>query len=414
MVLKTLTWFAAVLLAVALVFVSINRSSKISEKSDFYVYWETGTNFFQGENIYDEGQNNRMFIYPPFAAFLFQGLAIFPLQTSANIFFLLNALILFPVSVLLILRILANYGFERRKITWAVALASVASIKFFWNNLMMFQINFVVFVIMLAGIYYLSRNRNQLSGIFLTVATFIKIYPLFLLIYSFFRQPVKKVFLTLMFVGFLCVFIPSIQRGVGKGLNDHITYYEVFLKEFQHGKLKVSEKVHTLKSFMFKAFIPETRNRDINSSEYPQLNTISNIIILALLGFLLYLGWFQLRKGQLHSAIPFISCVLIFTHLVSGITWTAHLVTMQFSYLPLFLINRHEIQNKAHGIFHLFLIGIALLLAIEGSDTTGKLLYSAIRTWDIFVLFPLVLFVYYSWMVTRKNLFNTPVKHSAL
>ena len=278
----------------------------------------------------------------------------------------------------------------------------------------MFQINFVVFVIMLSGIYYLSRNRVQFSGIILTIATFIKIYPLFLLVYAFFRRPVRKVFLTFLFAGILCFLIPSIQRGINKGFNDHITYYEVFLKEFQHGKLKVGEKVHTLKSFMFKAFAPETRNKDIQASNYPGLNRISNIIILVLLVYLVYLGWFQLRKGELQSAIPFISCVLIFTHLVSGITWTAHLVTMQFSYLPLFLINRHKIQNKAHGIFHFFLISIAFFLAIEGSDTTGKFLYSGIRSWDIFVLFPIVLFGYYSWMLTRKNLFTAPLKHSAL
>ncbi len=412
--LKILTWSLSVLLAVALVFVSLNRSSKVSERSDFFVYWETGSHFFQGESIYDEGQNNRMFIYPPFAAFLFQALAIFPLTISANIFFLLNALVLFPLSVFLMLKILTNYGFDKMKIRWPVALASLASIKFFWNNLTMFQINFVVFIIMLGGICYLSRHRIQLSGIFLTIATFIKIYPLFLLAYAFFRQPVKKVFLTFILGALLCVFIPSIQRGMGKGLQDHITYYEVFLKEFQNGKLKVGEKVHNFKSFMFKVFAPETRNQDIHSSEYPGLNRICNIVLLTLFGFLLYLGWYQLKKGELQSAIPLISCILIFTHLVSGITWTAHLVTLQFSYLPLFLFSRKEFRNKTHGVLHFFLIFIAFFLAVEGSDTTGNYLYHALRIWDIFVFFPLVLFGYYAWMVTRKNLFTAPVTHSNL
>ena len=164
--------------------------------------------FFMVKVYMMKDKNNRMFIYPPFAAFLFQGLAVVPLQTSANIFFLLNALVLFPISILLIIKILTNYGFERRKIFWPVALATVASIKFFWNNLTMFQINFVVFVIMLAGIYYLSRNQVQLSVIFLTIATFIKIYPLFLLIYAFFRRPVKKIFLTLLFSRtFICIYL---------------------------------------------------------------------------------------------------------------------------------------------------------------------------------------------------------------
>jgi hypothetical protein len=329
-------------------------------------------------------------------------LAIAPLKISANIFFLLNVFVLLPLVIFLIYKILLNYGYDRTKIRLPIALSAIASMNFFWNNLTMYQINFVVFTLIIAGIYFLSRSKEDGAGILLCLASFIKIYPVFLLIYVFFSKMTKKAFFAIAITVVLCIVVPSAQRGFTKGLNDHLKYYEVFLKEFQEGKLKVGEKVHTFKSFSFKILAPETLNSDVDTDDYPVENTISNAFLIALLILIVFLSWFQIRKGQASMNVAMISCILIFTHLVSGITWSAHMVTTMFSYLPLFLVNPKKLSGLGMRIFHYSLIVIAFFLAIEGSDTTGKFIYHAIRVVDFFVIFPLILLGYYSWMIIRR------------
>jgi hypothetical protein len=54
---------------------------------DFHVLWQAGRNFTTGHPLYHDSLK-----YPPFAAFVFQPLALFPLQAAAALFSFLNLL----------------------------------------------------------------------------------------------------------------------------------------------------------------------------------------------------------------------------------------------------------------------------------------------------------------------------------
>src|SRR5687767_5000964 len=59
--------------------------------NDFQVFWQAGRNFATGHPLYhDYLPGARQFKYPPFAAMVFQPLAVFPLQVAAVLFSLLN------------------------------------------------------------------------------------------------------------------------------------------------------------------------------------------------------------------------------------------------------------------------------------------------------------------------------------
>ncbi len=384
----------AIILAAALVAVSINRSKHLKERSDYNVFYQAGRHFSQDLDLYDRTDNMRNFYYPPFAAFIFQALTVVPFRISANIFFLINVLVLFPLAVWMLFSILENLGYDRRKVRWPVILATVASLRFFWNNLNMFQMNFVVFTIILAGILYMSRKKPSVAAVLFTLATFIKVYPVFFVFYIFAVKRTKAVFLAIAVTGIFCIVAPSVQRGLTAGVKDHITYYKTFLTEFGEGKVVDIGMNHTLRAFMLKAFAPETRDRDVYLDDYPGISTISRLALLALFVGLAAALVIQIRRGEGVLSVPFVACLFIFTHLFSGITWTAHLVTSMFYYLPLFLIDYRKLKTPVR-VFHFVLIFLVFFLAVEGSDTTGKMIYTFIRTYDLFVVVPLLLFGYY-------------------
>ncbi len=395
--------FLGIVLSTGITVFSYNRSVKLNPRSDFYVFWNAGHSYSVGDDLYRQADDQRRFFYPPFAAFLFQVLAVMNFRTSAFVFGCFNYFILFPLTIWMLVKICRNYGFKDRA-GLAVALACICSFHYFWSNLIMFQMNLLVFTLCVAGIYFFSRKQSHWASLFLVAATFIKVYPVFLLAFVFITS--LKSGKTILYTtgGILaCLLISIIPRGFETGLNDYISYYFSFLKEFQEGRIITIDANHTFKAFILKAFYPETRNVDIIASDYSLAVRIAEIILLLLFVSVIISSWKVIKSGSREKILIIFSLVFIFTHLFSGITWTAHLVTAMFSFLPLFLIDRKKIEGKTHRIVYFLLAGMAFLLAIEGKDTTGRWLYYNLRHYDIFVIYPLVLFIYYTFIVAGKN-----------
>ena len=78
----------SLLLLVAVVLaLATARASRQRIGTDFHVFWQAGYDFAHGLPLYQRLPGARKFIYPPFAAQLFQVLAIFPLKTAAWLFY---------------------------------------------------------------------------------------------------------------------------------------------------------------------------------------------------------------------------------------------------------------------------------------------------------------------------------------
>jgi len=259
----------------------------------------------------------------------------------------------------------------------------------------MLQVNYLLFTISLAGIFFITEKKYSIAAILFVIATFIKIYPLFLVIYVFFLSPKKKVILSIAISVILCVAIPSIQRGLSKGFDDHKTYYQTFLREFKEGRVIPDLKNHTIKTFLIKAGEENPITEKIAISEYKTQMRFANIFLLIMLASLSFAIYRQIRFNHGEFSFLILSAIFIFTHMISGITWAAHFVTSIFWYLPLFLTDWKKFGNSYLKICHIFLIIVTFFLAIEGSDTTGKYLYTLLRSFDVFVIFPVILFFYY-------------------
>jgi len=403
-VIRLKPWLSIVTLLylASMIAVSVPKSREISQGSDYWVFWQTGQNFIDKAELYNlEGSNP--FNYPPFAAFIFQPLTLLSLNTSALVFFLLNSLLLLPLAIYLIYKILINIGVKGRKAEISLILATLFTLKFFWNNLVMYQMNFVVFVVILLGFYYLSIKKPQVAGVLFSIIALVKVIPVVLAGYVFLFHFSRRVVVSMLLTVILCLTVPASFRGGKLWINDNLEYVQGFMNNYVlEGEILVYKVNHGLKAAALKAFSPEARAiESVYPEDYPMANRLISLILLAFLGIIIVNGFLLFRR-KTYFSIAYLGSILLFTHLYSGLTWTAHLVTLMFTLLPVLLIDIKRL-SKSGKIGFYFFIALIVFLGIEGSDTLGKNVYTAIHIYDVHTCLLLGLFFFSSWVVFSKR-----------
>jgi hypothetical protein len=376
----------------------ISRST--SAGGDFHVFWQAGTDFVNGKDLYFPEPGSLPFIYPQFAAFLFQVLALFQLPDAGMFFYLLNVFLFIPVCVWMTYRICINYGIEERKSAVATGAAFILSAQYIWSNLTMFQVNYLLLTFTMSGIYFLSKDRPEKAVIFFTIATFFKIVPVFFLVFTLLKYRSFKLYVYSFAAAVFCLILPAAERGLDRTILDYQHYYEVFLKEFKNGKVLAAPASHTLKAGILKMFYPETRDEVFNKDNYKSALGIANWVLLAMF-IMLTAALVWNMKTEKKISMLFLADIFIFSHLASGMTWTHHMVTATFSLLPFVLLGYQNLKG-GHRILYYSGIAVLVFMAVEGSDTTGKVLYRFVRYYDIYVIVPFLLFFYYLWLQFRN------------
>ncbi len=393
----------AIIYMAAMIAVSIPKSMDITEDSDYWAFWQGGKDFADKHELNYTEESKREFFYPPFAAFILQPLHLIPLKLSALIFFLINALILLPLAIYLIYSILRLIGVDARKAELTLILATLFTLKYFWNNLVMFQVNFILFDVMLIGFYYLARKKPHIAGIMFTIITFFKIIPGFLAAYVFLFHFSRRVFISMLLTVVICLTLPAAFRGIDLWVQDHVNQYENMLKPYiLKGRIVADQANHSLKAGLVKTFHPESRTDEhVYPEHYPVTVRIISILQLLLLVILLVNG-FILYRRKVYFSLAYLASILLFTHLVSGITWTAHMVTLMFCILPVLLIDVKTLKKPGKIAFYIF-IAFMVFLGIEGSDTVGEKIYLCIRFYDVYTYLLIGLFLFCSWVVWSRR-----------
>ena len=107
-----------------------------------------------------------------------------------------------------------------------------------------------------------------------------------------------------------------------------------------------------------------------------------------------------MKKKQF--SIAMLSTLILFSHLISGVTWSAHLVTFIFCLVPILIIDTSKLATRGRVIYY-SILGVLLILSFEGYDTFGNSAYLALRYYDIFTIQMLALIAFNAWIVLAKN-----------
>jgi hypothetical protein len=371
-----------------------DRAAKQRIGTDFHVFWQAGYDFAHGLPLYQRIPGARKFNYPPFAAQVFQLLGIFPLKTAAWLFYVASALLLLWVAKLS-RDIIEQLEPSRRPGPLPLILALLCSLNFILNNLNMVQVNILVFTLCLLGIRAFIRDREPAASGWIVAATAIKLTPLFFVFWALIRGR-RRTWAAMTGAGLLSLTLPMVQRGLSQGIVDLKMYYRTFLHSFAGGGVIPDYTNQNLASLVYRAVVPMSSN-DTAAYDYaylPSLEAAAPLIyrVLATTIFALFLGHLlRLRiRGRPFTALE-ISSVFLASHLLSGITWKAHLVTLLFVAYSFFALNTGLMSRGRRAAFALACAGIAAISL--GRDVIGSRLHHYVGGYSLIVWVMLLLFV---------------------
>ncbi|MEO8762292.1 MAG: glycosyltransferase family 87 protein [Bacteroidia bacterium] len=376
--------------------------------ADFTVFWQAGKNYLSGVSLYSGIGGAERYIYPPFAAMCFQLLALFSLHQAAAIYCFIN--FLFWVMIIYYTKqILLLTGFNPKQINYALLIAFGLSFRYFLYHITFVQMNETVLLLSLAGVYNFLIGKRNVAITLLVVATFIKIIPIFILIWLLSKCNYKQY--AIAFVGFVvCIALPLLMRGLTQGFIDLQEYYTSFLEPFQHGRVEPKLQNYGLSAALYKVFsVTDDGNKYQYIITLLSTQTIhiiyKSIIVFLLIGFILIVWPFKAKNNPIY--IHEICFILMFTHLLSGITWEYHLVSL-FFVIAVLVLDYFNADKKHKWLY--YLLGIFLLFnAIIGTDTVGRYLYYkscgfSLLTWLLLVL---AIYALYQYLFVKRISFVT-------
>lgn len=385
--------FALLALAAVVLVLATERASRQRIGTDFHVFWQAGYDFAHGLPLYQRLPGARKFIYPPFAAQLFQLLAIFPLKTAAWLFYVASVGLVFvavKLSRQILERLQPDTSLKRRPLI----LALLFSLNFILDNLNLVQVNLLIFVLCLSGILAFVERREMAAGGWLVAASAIKITPVFLVLWAIIRGARRTLAAVLGF-GLLCLILPMAQRGFAQGLTDLTTYYQKFLHEFAAGAVVAHYFNQNFASMIYRATVPGAAG-DSSAYEYAYLPALAGaapliyrVLAIAILAvFVVHLARLRIIHRPL-GALEICS-VFLASHLLSGITWKAHLVSLLFVGYVFFSLDPSRLGRGSRVALYSAWVGLAIIGL--GRDVIGSRLHHYAGGYSVIVWVMLLLF----------------------
>jgi hypothetical protein len=354
---------------------------------DFHVFWQAGRNFTTGHPLYhDSLPGARPLKYPPFAALVFQPLALFPLQVAAVLFSLLN-LALWVVAACLTREILERFLPDRQPGYLPLLLAVVLTAQFFLDNFHHAQMNEVIFVLVLLGIRAYQRGQDRWAAVSIVAATAIKVTPIFFVAWLVVRGR-RRAALAVPVMAFACVLVPLLLRGPATGVAELVEYYHVFLEGHQHGEVgryTAGQNVAALVSRMMRP----GAYRYLPASEYVAQRVYLALWLVVLLVFLLKLVLLRRRRAP-PSAFEF-SLAFLAALLLSPITFTTHLVSLLFVFATFLSVPRVALSPATRVVASLLVVAMAVT-GLSGRDLAGSTAYLSVGGYSVYAWTMLALF----------------------
>lgn len=388
---------AAVVVVVAVV-LSILEARSQHPGTDFHARWLAGRWFWSGESLYQFLPGVREPTYPPFAPMVFQLFALFPLKVAAGLFYFCNILLI-PVAVWLTLDIFDTLWPDRPRERWRLIVAIVLSLQFFLNNLNLVQVNLALFVLCLLGIRAYVRGRDWAAAAALVAATAIKLIPVFLVTWLVVRGR-RRAALAVVPLGLACLLLPVVQRGPRAGLRDLREYYQTTLRGFATGGVVQRYTNQNLAAAVFRVMRPpppEEPERDyrlFGATEQTARATYEVLAALLVASFFGVLVWLRVRAAPLTVFEP--SAAFLVGHLLSAMTWKAHLVTLLFVYYA-FLSLRWQALDRWERRFVAVTMAFVAIGGLSGRDLFGNTVHHYVGGYSVLVWAMVLLFCGALW-----------------
>ncbi len=381
---------------VVLVPVAVIRGSRETlVHSDFGAFWIEGQYFLSGRPLFDLPPGVRGPAYPPFAAMVFQLFALLPLNVSAVIFYFVNGLLI-PVAIHLTKAIFDRLAPGRERAVWPLVVAVILSAQFFLGNMNLIQVNEVILVLCLLGIKAYLDGRNAGAAAAFVAAAAIKLVPAVFVGWLVLRGR-RRAALALIPAVAAAFALPLAFRGVGTGLTDLAEYHAKVLSQFERGHVITSRTNQNLGALVYRLTRPPAPDEPSPGYAplFPAAEGTAAVIYrigfaLVLLAFLANLLVLRLRHAPL--SVFELGSVFLVGHLLSGITWKAHLVTLLFTFYCFLSLRLNELPGRLRGFVYA-LCAMMVVIGVTGRDLVGRQIQRGIDGYSLIAWTMLLLFV---------------------
>lgn len=395
---KKLAYTLLFVVSAAFILLAYKHGKSQDINGDYYIYWLAGKNFSEMKTIYQPGLLDGGFVYPPFAAMIFQVSAWFPFQLSAILYSFFVNYLLWLFSLYLSFKIL-KLLFPQQKIIPSVLLAALLSARFYWHNFIWSQANLPVLCATLAGIYFYFKKQYTYSYAFFLFGCFFKITPglflLFIALKKGYKDWIKILLLSIPFI-----LLPLLLRGFERGMQDWANFYRAFVEPFAKGKADQNIISLGIPSFLNKmnSGNSELMISPIISLSEPALKFIIlsvQIVLFAAVAFKIWHPHLRNKRTGLTGADFALLFLLIL--ILPGRVWEHHHVTTGFIYSYVLLLLSKLNKMKLRYVF----IVLASIIDIIGSDTVGKNLYLFSQFYAVITFFMLLIFVFLLYLSVK-------------
>jgi hypothetical protein len=371
---------------------------------DFYGFWKAGWDFTHGCDLYIRLGYSPQFYYPSFAAMVFVLFSLMSYGTASFVMYIINVLLLFFITEL-VLRLSNEFGYDNEKMRWPLFLSLALSFRFYWATLDLFQVNAIVFTFSLMGILAVLKHKNYQAATMFVLATFFKVIPAVFIIWLLVRRFSWKLFAFIIGLAVFLFIVPVPFRGIDQGIADIDHFFALMYQVFTH---MLNNNVYINQSMAASVMRLLTDTSEVNATNvhlfylsFQTARIITTTICLLTFSYFIWLMARLIRKANDPSIIE-ICLIFLAAHLFSVFTWKAHMVTMAFVYVPLFLqsFRRARFHEKALLIILYILI---IICAFSGRALLRPNLHVLIASLNIFFYVIFVLFVYYC-IIAERNL----------
>ena len=390
-------WLLGLVLFAVVVAIAVERGNHQRPGTDFYVFWRAGYAFAHDLPLYGGTDGTRQLLYPPFAAQVFQLLAVFPLRIAAGLFYLASVG-LWAVAIGLTREIIRKLAPGAPAPALALWMAVVLSGQFVLNNLNLLQVNLVIFVLCLLGVRGIVDGRPQAVG-WLVGAAALKITPIFFVAWAIIRGG-RRALVMAVLAAAACLALPILQRGPEAGIADLAAYYVAFLGQFASGAVVTDYTNQNLAAMVYRAIVVPPTPQQYSYYYLPSLQSAAPTLYrvlagLVMAGFLTRLVWLARRRRPI-AALE-VAGVFLVSHLLSGITWKAHLVTMLFVFYAFFVVDRRRLGRAQRIALGTAWVGIAFI-GLTGRDLLGNTVHHYMGGYSAYVWLMLFLLALTVWL----------------
>ncbi len=319
-------------------FLYLTKALFLDIYQDFNYYYFASQAAFQGINPYLSGGSYTGYIYPPICLFFLFPFQLLPLVIASKVWIGLSFIgVIF--SLIIILRIYKYSLFSSFSLVLFTLAFLFFPLKF---TLGMGQINVFILLCLAFALYFFSRGKEALVGIFFGLSLTIKYFPIFIILYLIFRKKWK--ILQYLFLTVVFLFIMG-YLFIDTSINNYF-FLNTFPSLFQSSGGYYYNQA--LSGFVSRTFAG-------SSMEF-----IIRILLSVLILFTTFFVMYKRKKINKEIILFEIGIIITTNLLLSSFTWQHH-----FTWLLIPLIFTAFQIHKKSEFFLLFIIFLLLTYNIK-------------------------------------------------